>query len=218
MEIINVVCVLSQNKNGIYDSSWVKKLHNAISRNLTIPHRFICLSNCDVECERIFLDDTGDGFWTKLQLFKPGNIVGPTLYLDLDTVICQNIDEIIERVYNEKFVMWYEADVGVHSSAMLWWNGDFSFLWDLYMSQPLEHWKELYKNPPLYGDQALISENVDHSLFTDFLPSDWFRIATKKDHKIKIPNIEQIKILHFRSTGIKPNLFPTHPLISKHWI
>jgi hypothetical protein len=216
--MINVVCVLRQGGSVGYNADWVQKLHNGISRNLNIPHRFVCLSDCDVPCERIPLDTAGDGFWAKLQLFKPGNITGPTLYLDLDTVICQNIDGIIEAVQHEKFVMWHEVDRNIHSSAMLWWSGDYSFLWDLYLSQPLEHWKTLYGQIPLYGDQALISENVTHSLFTDMLPLDWFHIATTKDHKKKHLNFDNTKILHFREPKIKPSLLPYHPLVSKHWI
>ena len=65
--MINIVCVLRQGGKVGYDASWVEKLQNAVARNLTVPHKFICLSDCEVPCERIPLEITGDGFWAKLQ-------------------------------------------------------------------------------------------------------------------------------------------------------
>lgn len=213
--MINVVCVLRQGGKVGYDATWVEKLKNAVARNLTLPHRFICLSDCEVPCERIPLDSSGDGFWSKMQLFKPNTFSGPVFYIDLDTVICQNINDIILKVYDENFVMWYESDKAVHSSAMMWWRGDHSYLWNLYQEKPLTHWKTVYGAMPLYGDQALISENTDHKLFTDMLPSEWFHIASKKDNLL---NLDNVKILHFRKVHTKPSTMPNHQLIKSHWI
>jgi len=212
--VINVVCVLRQGGKVGYDPTWVTKLHNAITKNLTVPHQFLCLSDCDVDCERIPLDSTGPGFWAKLQLFKPGVIQGPVLYLDLDTVICQNIDDIVTQCLDKDFVMWHEVDKDIHSSAMMWWQGDQSHLWEIYQSSPIEHWQSLYSKAPLYGDQALISENVKHDLFTDFLPSEWIQIASSRHHN----NLDQIKILHFRKTSQKPSTMLDHPLVKEHWV
>lgn len=215
IETINVVCVLRQGGKVGYDASWVEKLKDAVSRNLTLPHRFICLSDCDVPCERIPLDTDGDGFWAKLQLFKPGIFSGPVFYIDLDTVICKNIDDIIVQVSEEKFVMWYEQDKDVHSSAMMWWNGDHSYLWSLYLSKTLSYWKDIYSSMPLYGDQALISEHTDHKLFTNILPPEWFHIASKKDNAL---NLDSVKVLHFRKVHTKPSTMPDHQLIKAHWV
>jgi hypothetical protein len=213
--MINIVCVLRQGGKVGYDSSWVRKLKDAISRNVTLPYNFICLSDCEVPCDRIPLESTGDGFWAKLQLFKPGLFTGPVLYIDLDTIICQNIDDIINKIQNEKFVMWYDRDKNVHSSAIMWWNGDYSFLWDLYQSKDISHWKNLYSTSLLYGDQALISEHVDHRLFYEFVPDDWFHVVSKKDNFL---DLSKIKILHFRKVHTKPSTLPNHPLVKQHWI
>ena len=213
--MINVVCVLRKGGKVGYDSTWVEKLQNAVSRNLTIPHRFVCLSDCDVSCERIPLDTNGDGFWAKMQLFKPGLFTGPVFYLDLDTVICGNIDEIVKSVMNENFVMWLETDKQIHSSAMMWWQGDYSHLWDLYLSKPLSYWKELYGIVPLYGDQALISENVNHTLFNNFVPAEWFHVVRKHDDRLDLSNV---KILHFRKPHTKPSVLGNHKLVKDHWV
>lgn len=212
--MINVVCVLRQGGKVGYDASWVEKLKNSVSRNLTLPHKFVCLSDCEVPCDRIPLDTEGDGFWAKLQLFKPGIFDGPVFYLDLDTVICGNIDDIILSMQNEKFVMWFEKDKQIHSSAMMWWQGDFSYLWDLYTSKPLAYWKELYGVAPLYGDQALISEHTIHTLFSDIVPDNWFHLVGKRDDNL---DLSDVKILHFRKTHTKPSTLPNHKLVKAHW-
>lgn len=211
--MINVVCVLSSGGKVGYDAAWVEKLQNAVAKNLLYPHRFICLSDCDVPCERIPLEYSGNGFWAKTQLFKPELFSGPVLYLDLDTVICASIDPIIDRIKDQPFVMWHEADKLIHSSAFMWWSGDHSYLWHLYQQQSPEYWAALYRRPPLYGDQAFVSERVAHTLLTDHCPSEWFHIASRRD----IDNLDQIKMLMFRKTSQKPSTMLEHPLVQAHW-
>ena len=213
-DMLNVVCVLRQGGKVGYDASWVDKLKSAVNRHLTIPHRFICLSDCEVNCERIPLVDTGTGFWSKLELFRPGLFTSPVLYIDLDTVICKNIDEIVDRCRNERFVMWLEKDKNIHSSALMYWDGDYSYLWNFYKTQPLEYWKELFAHPPMYGDQALISENVDHKTFFDICPAEWFHIASRKDDML---DLSEVRMLMFRKASQKPSTMLHHRLVQENW-
>lgn len=211
--MINIVCVLRAGGKVGYDASWVEKLYSSICRHVTIPNRFVCLSDVDVCCERIPLDSTGKGFWSKLQLFKPGLFTGPVLYIDLDTVICKNIDDIIKCVKDEQFVMWLEADKQIHSSALMYWNGDFSNIWNKYKENP-DYWHSLYAAPPLYGDQAIISENVNHKTFLDLCPNEWFHIASKKDHLL---DLSEVKMLMFRKISQKPSTMKDHVLVVNNW-
>jgi hypothetical protein len=213
--MLNVVCVLRQGGKVGYTVEWVDRLQRGIQRNLTIPHRFVCLSDCPVNCDRIELDLGDYGFWSKMQLFKPGVFTGPTLYIDLDTVICSNIDQVVKHIQTQSFVMWIEADKNIHSSAIMYWQGDHSYLWNTFISKPLPHWQALYSVPPLYGDQAIISENVQHTVLTDHCPSEWFHIATKNDeHR----DLTAVKILMFRKVSQKPSTMGHHLLVKQHWI
>lgn len=214
--MINIVCVLRSNGKVGYDASWVEKLKNSIDRNISIPYQFTCLSDCPVPCERIPLESIGDGWWAKMQLFRPNIFDGPVLYFDLDTVICQDITDMIDLVKDKKFVMWYEADKKVHSSAMMWWNGDYSHLWQHYLSKSPDHWKEKYGAIPLLGDQGFISEHADHEIFTDLVPNEWFHISHK--HDSESTDFSKVKILHFRKSNNKPSKLSTHPLVRDHWI
>lgn len=212
--MLNVVCLLRQGGKVGYNASWVEKLKRGVERNLTIPHRFVCFSDCDVPCERIPLLSGDHGFWSKMQMFQSGLLLGPVLYLDLDTVICQNIDEIVNRLQEQNFVMWYEADKQIHSSAVMWWQGDHSYLWTLFKSYDIDYWKSLYSSPPLYGDQAIISENTQHTLLTDHCPAEWFHIASRRDDN---SNLDSIKMLMFRKVSQKPSTMSHHPLVQLHW-
>lgn len=212
--MITVACVLRQGGKVGYDANWVKKLQNSVARNLTLPYRFVCLSDCDVDCERIELDSAGAGFWSKLQLFRPGQFDTPVLYIDLDAVICQNIDDIVHRVADQSFVMWLEPHRNIHSSALMWWRGDHSHLWDLYKSQPEDHWRHLHTEKHSYGDQGFIADNVNHTLFQDYMPRSWFHLAGKRDDHF---DFKEVKILQFIKTHTKPSTMPNHPMVQQHW-
>lgn len=213
--MINIVCLLRQGGKVGYDASWVEKLQRGVYRNLTLPHRFVCFSDCDVPCERIELLPGDYGFWSKMQLFRPDVLTGPTLFLDLDTVVCGNLDEIVERIQDQKFVMWIEADKNIHSSAFMYWQDDHSHLWDLYKSKPLRYWEELYSTPPLYGDQAIVSENTDHTVLTDHCPKEWFHISSHKDARY---DLSAVKLLMFRKVSQKPSTMGYNPLVQRHWV
>lgn len=213
--MLNVVCVLRKGGKVGYDATWVDKLQRGVKRNLTIPHRFVCFSDCAVNCERIELDAGDYGYWSKMQLFKPGILSGPTLYIDLDTVICGNIDQIINRIKHQNFVMWIEADKNIHSSALMYWQGDHSYLWDIFVSKPLKHWESLYGTPPLYGDQAIVSKHANHTVLTDHCPQEWFHIASRKDDH---SDLGAVKMLMFRKVSQKPSTMGHNPLVQAHWI
>jgi hypothetical protein len=150
-----------------------------------------------------------------MQLFRPGVLSGPTLFLDLDTVICSNLDSLVAQLQGQKFVMWVEADKNIHSSALMYWEEDHSYLWTLYQSQPLLYWQALYSRPPLYGDQAIISENTNHTILTDHCPTSWFHIASRNDEHL---DLSAVKMLMFRKVSQKPSTMGHHPLVQQHWI
>lgn len=214
--MLNVVCVLRQGGKIGYDAEWVSKLQRGVAKHLDIDHRFLCFSDCDVPCERIPLLPVDLGFWSKLQIFRPGCLDSndPCLYIDLDTVICGDLGDIIQQVQAHRFVMWYEADKRIHSSALMYWHGDYSHLWELYTTHGYHYWRDRYSKGDLYGDQALISEHVDHELFTDICPQEWFHIASSRDQDRAFP---RVKLLMFRKSYNKPHTMSWHPLVRDHW-
>jgi hypothetical protein len=87
--MLTVACVYWKgNFKGkeIYSADWVVKLQRLVEKNLSIPHRFVCLSNTDVPCERIPLEHNWPGWWSKIELFRPELFDDRVLYLDLDVI------------------------------------------------------------------------------------------------------------------------------------
>jgi len=217
--MINIVCVLRQGGKVGYDATWVEKLKNSVARNLTLPHRFICLSDCDVSCDRIPLDNIGKGYWAKIQLFKTGLFDKPVLYLDLDTVICNNIDAlVIKLLEQDTFVMWKDPDYNISSSAIMFWNGDYSLIYKTYIEDH-KHYEDKFSTwnqgpERLVGDQALISTLIPHKFVNDFCPKDWLHIVRKNDNAL---DLSQARILIFRKAHTKPSNMPEHNLVKRHW-
>jgi hypothetical protein len=83
-------------RENIYSKDWVDKLKNMVGRNLRREHRFVCLSNVDVPCERIPLVHDWPGWWSKIELFRPNLFEDRVLYLDLDLVVLNRLDPIVD--------------------------------------------------------------------------------------------------------------------------
>lgn len=95
--MLTVACVLwvgeFQERN--YSAKWVHRLRSMVARNLRQEHRFVCLSNIEVEgVETIPLARNWPGWWAKIELFS--HAFERALYLDLDTVITGSLDEIAD--------------------------------------------------------------------------------------------------------------------------
>jgi hypothetical protein len=221
--MLNIVCVLRQGGKVGYDATWAKKLQNGVSRNLSIPHRFVCLSDVEVPCERIPLEQDsnfkGPGWWAKLQLFRPGLFDGPVLYFDLDTVITGNLDELVNTItLQDDFLMEHDAHFNIASSAILYWNGDYSYIYKEYMKDP-RYYEDKYSlenqgADRQIGDQAVIASLVKHRYINGVCPHQWFHIVSKQDHRV---DLSQVKVLIFRKAKQKPSTMLDHPLVQQHW-
>lgn len=221
--MLNVVCVLRHGGKVGYDASWVEKLQNSVSRNLSIPHRFVCLSDVDVPCDRIPLESTSElkspGWWAKMQLFKPGLFDGPVLYFDLDTVITGNLDELVQTITaQDDFLMEYDYHFKISSSAILYWNGDYSHIYHEYMKDTVyyenEYSVENQGPDRQVGDQAVIALLTQHRYINQVCPQQWFHIVSKQDHRA---DMSQVKVLIFRKAKQKPSTMLEHPLVKQHW-
>ena len=104
--MINVICI----KYGRYYAPfYVNRLYASVARNLSRPFRFVCVTNDpegirhEVECVPFMPDPRVPGrkwpnIFSKLTIFKDGfaDLKGPTLYLDLDTLIMGPLDKFFD--------------------------------------------------------------------------------------------------------------------------
>ncbi len=103
--MVNVICMKWGDK---FPPLYVNRLYAMVNKNLTIPFRFVCFTeNSDgirkeVEIKPLpELDlpaNIPERGWRKLTVFAKdfGNLSGTTLFLDLDVVIVDNIDELFK--------------------------------------------------------------------------------------------------------------------------
>lgn len=190
--MLTVACVLKS--GGIYDHIWVMRLQAMVAQHLPIPHRFVCLSDMWVPCERIPLEHNWPGWWSKVELFK---LEGPVLYFDLDTAIVGDLTDIARQASECAFVVlqdFYRLGLGIGSGVMAW--NDLDLVRGLYtrFAENPEGWQ---RKAGRRGDQGYLedvatTENWDR--WQDLLPG---QIVSYKVHcRNGVPANARVVCLH----------------------
>lgn len=168
MEPLNVVCIKWGTK---YGPEYVTRLRNMASRYVPC-HRFICFTDDPVEgVECRALPSDFPTWWSKVGLFKPGELFGNTLYLDLDVVLTGSIKPFLGAFYSDPTKLWTLDDFGypltnpregigpetqrllggagtVNSSVMIWRNDTCRKVWEDFTPEVMKE---------LHGDQNWIT-------------------------------------------------------------
>jgi hypothetical protein len=161
MNSLTVLCVLKS--GGDYDANYVRILRDGVARHLTLPHRFVCISDVDVPCERIPLKYDWPGWWSKLAMFEPGVITGPTLFLDLDTIITGPLDPVATIPYEFAMLNIRAKDLKIGNSGAMWFTKPQPHVFERFVEKP-QYWIDYHiKNAKdrYMGDQAFISDCFD---------------------------------------------------------
>ena len=196
-----VLCVC---KSGAeYTAEWVEKLKAGVSRNLTVPYEFKCLSDIEVP-DRIPLKHSWPGWWSKIEVFR--EVTGPTLYLDLDTVVTGNIDWLTKTEGFTAIRNFHDPDM--IGSAVMWFSGPLRKVYDRFCEKPFKwiDYHEKKANGPYLGDQAFIWESMKRKV--EHLPME--RIKSYKFHcKAGLPENTSLVCFH----GL-----PKLPTVKADWI
>ena len=158
-----------------YDSKYVYRLQKMVSKNLNISHKFICITDKKIPNINCIVPDNLfdlEGWWSKMFLWKKGILTGKILYLDLDTVIQNNIDELINYSPNKLcgvYTYWndmytdgsyehpmYRYKTPFNSSVMVWNAGDYHWVWDKFEEDP--NWYIM----KYYGDDKFLGNEVEN--------------------------------------------------------
>lgn len=112
-----VVC-LKWGKN-LYDVEWVNRLYRSVARHITPPFNFVCFTDeaeglepaIDArDIHSLTIQPELSGIWWKLAVLHPvANLKGSCLFLDLDVVITDSLDDFF--TYPGRFCMihnWIE--------------------------------------------------------------------------------------------------------------
>lgn len=135
--MLNVACVLKASND--YDAEYVERLRDGVKKHLKEPHRFVCLSDVEVPCERIELKHDWPGWWSKIELFRP-DIDDDLLYFDLDTLIVGDLSDIA-KVRHLTMLADFFADYPASGVMYLPWfeRGE---VWRKWIKDPRAHMVE----------------------------------------------------------------------------
>ena len=169
--MVTVLAVLKS--GGIYTPEWVGKLHRGVARHLIQPHRFACISDVEVPCERIVPDVDWPGWWLKIFMFKPGIINGPTIYMDLDTVITGSLDELVDQPYSFAMLRNFQDATMVGSGVMWFKEKAPEGVYERFLQDPkrIMDFYENAKHGSYMGDQAFLYDFLNREIETLHSPA-----------------------------------------------
>ena len=169
MALLTVACIKWGRK---YAPDYVIKLRNMCARNVP-EHQFVCFTDDPVdgvECRPLPSDLPT--WWSKVGLFRPGTLEGPTLYLDLDVVITASLGGLVKLLDYDSSKLWALDDFGypisnprrglspdaqrilggvgtVNSSVMLWQGDVATDVWTKFRPEKMDE---------VHGDQNWITQ------------------------------------------------------------
>lgn len=172
--MVNFVCVYWGNK---YPLIYLQNLYNMVQKNLTIPHNFICFTDKDnlpisgnIDYRKLPRKDL-EGWWNKMQLFSPdSNLIGQNLYLDLDVVILDNINELATFGDDKTFgvINDFNPTTKVFNSSVLKFNNEITTeaIWNPYINN-------LHEYHNYSSDQVVMSILMKNNIHTKIMPDEW---------------------------------------------
>jgi len=134
---VTVVCVLKV--GGVYTENYVRKLMNGVARcMLNINYEFVCLTDSTKIdfCRTIPLEHNWEGWWSKIELFRPDIFHGMIIYFDLDTVLIKNISELAGVPRKITMLKAFNPDRQRASGIMIWKAGDYDFIYKSFIKEP----------------------------------------------------------------------------------
>ena len=176
-DTVNIICMKWGEK---YDSSYVNKLFNMVSRNLNRDFRFICLTDdnsgflSSIESFDLPKLNLPDGIpergWTKLVTFSENlfDIQGQCLFLDLDLIIVNRIDELFE-LEGDFFIIkdFIRKDSTGNSSVYRFEMGKFFDVLE-YFQQNFTEIQSKYRN-----EQEYLSDYMKNNHSLNYWPIEW---------------------------------------------
>ena len=216
--MLTVACVLWQGRfrrrRKMYGTDWVLRLKNMVKRNLPVPHRFVCLSNVDVPCERIPLIHDWPGWFSKIELHRPGLFKDRVLYIDLDELILKNLMPFFEfpspfaTTGGRGYKGWFKEDLikirKYGSAVMVFDPGAGEKLYTEFNERVIK---------VFWGDQDYLAFKMPN---LDTFPTSWTDRIEKGDNG-KVPNKETI-IMHCMCPGKNRGAIHEYKWAEEIWV
>lgn len=203
---------------GSYDYTYVNALANAVKRNTTKDIEIVCITNDSTgfnkNIDRVipFKHDYPK-WWGKIELFRPDLFENSNVfYIDLDTVIVGNIDEILDFQYDFCGLRDFYKMVSLGSGLMAWSNPAVHKIYNNFLQKD-----NFVISTYTDGDQEWIDQQKPRTIyFQDIFPKEiisFKKNCQRDDGSIVIP--PEAKIICFHGMPKPHNI--TNPLIKDHW-
>ena len=164
--MLTIACVLKTGYwklskiKGEYRPEHVARLRDMVAQHLTLPYQFVCLSDIEVPCQRIPLAHDWPGWWSKIELFRPGIFPARVLYVDLDVTIVANFDHMVQHSGFTALRNLSTKKKGRLGSGLLYWTKEHSFLYEQFRLTPHTFMQEYSREGHRWGDQGFLQDHV----------------------------------------------------------
>lgn len=211
-----VACVLKRSK--VYTPEYVNKLFRMVKNNTTIDLDFVCFTDSDdgLDKEIIIQPFRNDfsGWWNKIEMFNPEVYRDRNIFfMDLDTIIVDNIDHIIGREYKFAGIRDFYHKHRFASGLMAWKQTGKHKIYERFVLSSAN----IIRSTTM-GDQEYIGKCVDTdaTYLQDIFPNEIFSYKADciKHGKETIPSTAKIICFH----GVpKPHELKINSLLYKYW-
>lgn len=197
----------------VFDSRYVNTVAKNIKNNISYPHEIVCLTDDATgitEVDRIVpMLHNYPKWWGKIELFRSDITKNRhCLFIDLDTVICKNIDQICSLTGSFFALYDFYHPAMLQTGVMKWEvNQQSKAIYNNFITTDFS--KYIHR-----GDHEWIGANVSHFKFLqDCLPE--YICSYKKDLSYIAKGLKEPNIICFHGTP-RPHTI-THDFITKHW-
>lgn len=163
-----------------YPDYYITRLQKSVRENLSIPHRFICITDRRISGVATMPPPVDwPGWWGKLSLFKPGIATVTNLWLDLDVVVTGSLDDLVNDYGQCALAMplnWAQSGHGGCQSSVMIWKQSKYMLPIYKLFDPKDARWPPVNDGYLWGDQEWITKLRDDGVI-DVTPinPDWVK-------------------------------------------
>ena len=170
--MLSVVCALFDGGTNVptfsrcFGPEWVDRLARGVKRNLTVPHRFVCLTHYPASAfqERVqivsFLEDTRS--WACLvEMWRPTVVGDRAVCMGLDTVIVGSLDDIAS--YSGPLAMCRDRSGRVckwNNGVMLYDRTTAERLWAAWLQRP-GNWEDSSRVVGRPSEMAFLNRTIE---------------------------------------------------------
>lgn len=196
LEPISIALVLKTG-GDTFNSRYVNALAGNIKKHITVPHKVVCLTDDVSGIDRSLVDvikplkHNLPKWWSKIELFNSENFgTSRVLYLDLDTVIVDNIDDIVKLDCNFMGIRDFFHMFTLQTGIMMWKNGSYDHVYHNFMADGNNVMKTMH------GDHEWIGKCItEYEFLQDVAPNTVFSYK-KHNFADKVPDNAKICCFH----------------------